>query len=382
MSIKFIEGDESPAKILVIGVGGCGGNIIRYLQQRNVCGIDYAAINTDAQALLSIENAQCINIGENITRGLGAGANPDLAMQAAEEEKGRLTELVSGYDMVFVAAGMGKGTGTGASPTVARLAKKQDALTVAVATLPFRQERRDSIAFLGMEKLAQEVDSLLVVPNAKLHEVLGDDITIKEALAAANDVLYNAVCGISEIITKHGEMNLDFNDVRAVMSAKGKAVMGSACKSGGDRAKDAAYEALCCPIMEDIDLSAASHFLINITASPDNLKLSETDAVHEVIEEKAPHCKNERFLGIVYDESMQDSIRVTIIATGISDLAVLSESLVARGGSTTPSLEVVKSGVTDKCFVSGRERQKAQEMSEKFQGDELRMPTIARRQRN
>ncbi len=381
MSMEFLETEKSPARILVVGVGGCGGNIVNGLQKLHVEGIEYAAINTDAQALSRIENAECVHIGTTITRGLGAGADPKLAAQAAEEEKMRLQELVRGYDMVFVAAGMGKGTGTGASPIIARLAREENALTVAVATMPFRHERRDTIAHQGMEALINEVDSLLVVPNSKLNDVLGDDISLSDALAAANDVLYNAVCGISEIITKPGDINLDFNDVRSVMSAKGKAVMGSACKQGPDRAREAAEEALCCPIMEDVDLSVASHFLVNITSATGSLKLTEADIVHEVIDEKAPNCQSERFIGFVHDDEMGDQIRVTIIATGISDAAVTS-SLAAAGGGGAPTLEVVRSGVQDSCFVSARKRQQEEKIKAKFGGDERKVPAIIRRQRN
>lgn len=382
MSMEFIESERFPARIRVIGVGGCGGNIIHYLQQRQVSGIDYAAVNTDAQALSRIENAQCVHIGGAMTRGLGAGANPDLAMRAAEEEKDRLSELVRDCDMVFVACGMGKGTGTGASPIVARLAREHKALTVAVATLPFAHERRDIIAAKGMAALVAEVDSLLVAPNAKLRDVLGENVIFKQALAAAIDVLYNAVLGISEIITKPGEMNLDFNDVRAVMSAKGKAVMGSAIKSGPDRAAAAVQEALCCPIMEDVDLSAASHFLVNITASSDNFKLGEADTVHEVIDEKAPHCNSERFIGVVYDDAMGDEMRVTVIATGIEGQMVNEVRMSAVGGASAPSLEVIRGNVKDPCFVPGRQRQQQEEIRKKLGGDERKVPTIMRRQRN
>lgn len=381
MTMQFVDNEQTPARIRVIGVGGCGGNIIQHMQEKRVAGIDYAAVNTDAQALSRIKDAQCLHIGGALTRGLGAGADPDIAMRAAEEEKSRLAELVQGYDMVFVAAGMGKGTGTGASPIVARLAREQNALTVAVVTLPFRHERRDAAAEKGMSNLAGEVNSLLVVPNSKLHEVLGDDVTYREALSAANAVLYNAVCGISEIISKPGEMNLDFNDVRAVMSAKGKAVMGSACKSGEDRAHEAAHEALCCPIMEDVDLSSASHFLVNITAARDGIKLSEADAVHAVIDEKAPHCDNARFVGLVYDEAMGEEMRVTIIATGIRESAQTAAAAAVAGGGPMP-LEVIKQQVNDPCFNSGRTRKREEEIAKKYGGDQRKIPTIMRRQCN
>ena len=372
--IEFIENERSPARIRVVGVGGCGGNIIQYLQARNVAGMDYAAVNTDSQALSRIENAACVHIGGEQMRGLGAGADPELAARAAEEESSRLQDIVCDCDMVFVACGMGKGTGTGASPLIAKLARDAGVLTVAVATLPFRHERRDKIAEKGMQALAAEVDSLLVVPNAKLMKVLGDDVLQKEALAAANGVLYNAVCGISEIITKSGEMNLDFNDVRAVMSAKGRAVMGSACKSGPARAAEAAHEALCCPLMEDVDLSAASHFLVNITASSGSMKLSEADAVHEVIDDKAPHCESERFVGQVYDDSMGDEMRVTIIATGIAG----ERPAVGDGGD----MKLIEGAVQDPCFVSGRTRKQREDLLRKYDGNEARVPTILRRQKN
>ena len=385
MSIEFLDSEKSPARILVVGVGGCGGNIVRFLQERKVDGIEYAAVNTDAQALACIESAECVNIGVNLTRGLGAGADPSLAARAAEEEKTRLQELVRGYDMVFVAAGMGKGTGTGASPIVARLAREEKALTVAVATMPFRYERRDRIAAEGAAALMEHVDSLLIAPNAKLQDVLGEDASFDSALGAANDVLYNAVCGISEIITKPGRMNLDFNDVRAVMSAKGKAVMGSSRREGSDRARDAAEEALCCPIMEDVDLSEASHFLVNITSSPTAMKLSEAEAVHDVIDEKAPDSKNERFIGMVEDKTMGDSIRVTIIATGIGDqqaAAAETRLQAAGGGGPAPTLEVVRSEVKDECFVSGRVRKQQEDLQKKYGGDTSKIPAILRRQRN
>ena len=372
-NMEFIEAGRSAARIRVIGVGGCGGNIIHYLQARRVAGIDYAAVNTDSQALSRIDDAECVHIGGDAMRGLGAGANPELAARAATEASARLTDLVRGCDMVFVACGMGKGTGTGASPLIAKLAREAGVLTVAVATLPFRHERRDNVAEKGMRALSAEVDSLLVVPNAKLMNVLGEEVLQKDALAAANNVLYNAICGISEIITKPGEMNLDFNDVRSVMSEKGRAVMGSACKTGPDRAAEAAHEALCCPLMEDVDLSAASHFLVNITASEDSMRLSEMDSVHQVIDDKAPQCDSERFVGQVYDNAMGDEMRVTIIATGIA-----GERAPADGGN----LKIIEGAVQDPCFVSGRERKRHDDLLQKYDGDENRVPTILRRQKN
>ncbi|MGI9306623.1 MAG: cell division protein FtsZ [Gammaproteobacteria bacterium] len=375
MTMKFLNTEQAPARIRVVGVGGCGGNIIRHLQEKEVPGIEYAAVNTDSQALSLVENAECVQIGGS--SGLGAGADPEIARQAAENDKERLTELVRGYDMVFIVSGMGKGTGTGASPIVARLAREQEALTVAVATLPFSHERRDAAAEKGLQNLTREVNSLLVVPNAKLSEVLGEDAAVPAALAAANDVLHNAVRGISEIITKPGEMNLDFKDVRSVMSVQGKAVMGSASKSGEDRAAEAAHEALCCPIMEDINWSAATHFLVNVTASPHHLKLSEMDAVHQVIDEKAPHCHSERFVGLVYDKSMGEAIRVTIIATGIDERQPAVET-----ASGPPSLKVIEANMKDDAFTSGRVRKQKEDICQKHGGNVKAIPAILRAQRN
>ena len=372
--MDFIE-SKSPARIRVIGVGGCGGNIVHYLQQRRVDGIDYAAVNTDAQALQRID-AECVHIGGEATRGLGTGAKPELAVRAAEDDRERLVNLVRGYDMVFVVAGMGKGTGTGASPIVARLACEQNALTVAVATMPFRYERRDHVAQKGIAELGMSANSLLIAPNSKLQEVLGDEAGVEDALAAANEVLYNAIYGISEIITKPGELNLDFNDVRTVMTAKGRAVMGSATKSGTDRAAEATHEALCCPIMEDVELSGANYFLVNVTA-PRGCKLSEIDSVYDILDEKAPACGNERFCGLVYDDTMGDKMRVTVIATGIG-----GEMQNVKVEEAKPNLAAVAGGSLDPCFVTGRGRQKLEDMRVKYGGDERKVPTIMRRQKN
>ena len=376
MNIEFLDEQKSPARIRVVGVGGCGGNIIRCLQNRPVAGIECAAVNTDAQALSQINGAECVQIGENVTRGLGAGANYKIAAEAAEQDSRRLQELVRGYDMVFIAAGIGKGTGTGVSPVIARLAREENTLTVAVVALSFRYEKREHIVREGLQALSTNVDSLLVVPNDNLGRVLGD-VPYRQALLAANDVLYNAVCGISEIITKPGEMNLDFNDVRAVMSANGKAVMGSACASGPDRAVQATQEALCCPLMEDSDLSTASHFLVNITGHPEQIKMSETEAVQDAISEKAPNCNSERFLGLVYDESMGEDMRVTVIATGIGGDEAKNNQ---EGGK--PNLEVIKANAVDNCFTSGRQRQRQKAIVDGAGGDARKVPTIMRRQCN
>lgn len=375
--IQFL-GEQHNAKIKVIGVGGCGGNIVNYLSARNVSGVEYAAVNTDAQALgMLADEVERVQIGQTVTGGLGAGAKPEVAAAAAEEEEHRLRELFGGYDMVFVAAGMGKGTGTGAAPVVARIAREAGALTVAVVTRPFNFERRASQAEGGILETTKYVDSLIVAPNEKLFEVLGDKTTLKTALAAANDILYNAVCGISEIITKPGMMNVDFNDVRSVMSAQGKAVIGSAAADGEARAENAAYAALRCPLMEDVDLSNATHVLVNVTGHEDKTELGEVSRVQDIIGEHVPGCESEQFTGLVYDNAMGDSLRVTIIVTGVRD--VFSA---AAAEKPAPSLDVVRGEVRDPSFTSGRGRRQMEDILEAAGGDETKVPTILRRQRH
>lgn len=370
--MQFMDSEREQAVIKVVGVGGCGGNVVHYLQDRRVTGVSYAAVNTDSQALGGInEGVECVHIGRDLTAGLGAGAKPEVAAQAAESDLERLRSVVDGCDMVFVTAGMGKGTGTGASPVVAKVCREAGALTVAVVTRPFLHERRDNQADEGIAALEEHVDSLIVVPNSKLQNVLGDDATLDEALTAANDILYNAVCGISEVITKRGEINLDFNDVRSVMSKKGKAVIGSSRCSGKNRAEEATEQALCCPLMEDVDLTHASGVLTNVTCSRANMKLAEINLMQDCIKQHIPECDESQFCGVVYDDSMCDDLRVTIIVTGINAVG---------SGTGEPSLEVVKGEVTDNAFTSGRERHRKNEALEKFGGVEEKVPAILRRQ--
>ena len=276
--------------------------------------------------------------------------------------------------MVFIVAGMGKGTGTGAAPVVARICRESGALTVAVVTRPFKHERRDKQADAGIANLSEHVDSLIVVPNAKLQEVLGENVKYREALIAANDVLFNAVCGISEIITKPGEVNLDFNDVRSVMSEKGKAIIGSARYGGKERARQAAHEALCCPLMEDVNLRSARSILVNITCHAESMALSEVDEVQEVIAETVPDCAAQQFSGVVFDDDMGDELRVTIIITGITESDALGDI------SAEPSLETIRDTVAGNGFVSGRDKKKMQEIQNSGNGVSLKVPAIMRRQ--
>ena len=374
--MQFINDEINQATIKVIGVGGCGGNIVGQLQNKGVFGVSCVAINTDTQALASLgDKVECVQIGREVTYGLGAGANPDIAAQSAEAESERIKEIARGCNMVFIVAGMGKGTGTGAAPVVARICREAGALTVAVVTRPFVHEMRDEKADAGISKLSEHVDSLVIVPNAKLQEVLGDNVKYREALMAANDVLFNAVCGISEIITRPGEVNLDFNDVRTVMSEKGKAIIGSARQSGEDRASQAAYDALRCPLMEDVDLSSARAILVNITCCSDNMRLSEITEVQEVIKEMIPDSSAQQFSGTVFDNEMKEDMRVTIIVTGISEVDALGDI----GINKPPSLEAIRGAATDHSFISGRDKKRLRDLQDD-NAKETKTPAILRRQ--
>lgn len=370
MTDLIFKETRSPARIKVVGVGGCGGNIVNHMCRRSAIGVEYAAINTDAQALEQMDGqtVECVHIGMTRTNGLGAGANPEVAAQAVGEEEHRLRESLGAYDMVFITAGMGKGTGTGASPYVARWARESGALVVAVVTRPFARERRNAQADKGLLELTQEVDSLIVVPNEKLREVM-PEASIMEARLAANEVLYNAVYGISEIINRSGTMNLDFNDVRSVMSTQGKSVIGSAVGSGENRAQDAVIGALKSPLMEDVDLSTAEHMLVNITGDERKVTNREHDEIDQIISEYIPNCVNGSFNGSVHDDEMGDKLRVTIIVTGLRDDAQARK----------PTIETIGGG-GDASLVSGRQRRQNDKLREQFGGDERRVPAVLRKQ--
>lgn len=319
MDIKLMDNDQHVAKIKVIGVGGCGGNLVDYMSQRPSSGVGFVAVNTDSQALAGMnQQVECIQIGGASTRGLGAGGRPEVAQEAARAEAERLRDVIAGMDMIFVVAGMGKGTGTGASPVVAEIARESGVLTVALVVMPFEFENRRKPAEDGLLALSKQADSLIVAPNDKLREALGEDVTMEQARIAANDLLYNAVCGISDIINKPGDINVDFNDVRSAMSGKGKAVIGSARASGGDRATAAAEAALRSDLMENIDLAGASHILLNITGS--DTRLSEMYRVVEVIQEHVTDLRGSITTGMVRADDMESKeLCVTIIVTGVSD---------------------------------------------------------------
>lgn len=309
------QGDD--AVIKVIGVGGGGGNAVEHMVRESIEGVHFIAINTDAQALRNSGAETTVQIGSTITKGLGAGANPEIGREAALENREDIRQMLEGSDMVFIAAGMGGGTGTGAAPVVAEVAKELGILTVAVVTKPFNFEgkKRMNYALQGIEELSKHVDSLITIPNDKLLRVLGKGVSLLEAFKAANDVLLGAVQGIAELITRPGLINVDFADVRTVMREMGTAMMGTGYARGDDRAEEAAEKAISSPLLEDVDLAGARGILVNITAGMD-VTMEEFETVGNAV--KAFASENATVVvGAVIDPNMQDELRVTVVATGI-----------------------------------------------------------------
>ncbi len=312
------ENQNINASIKVVGVGGGGGNTIEYMIDNGVTGVEFVCANTDLQALRKSRAKTLVQLGEELTRGLGAGANPDIGRKAAEESRDVIRDILVGTDMVFITAGMGGGTGTGAAPIFADVAKELGILTVAVVTKPFVFEgkKRMMIAEEGIRRLASSVDSLITIPNMKLLPVLGKNVSLLDAFRAANDVLMGAVQGIAELITRPGLINVDFADVCTVMSEMGMAMMGTASARGDDRARSAAEAAIASPLLEDIDLSGAGGVLVNITAGP-NVSIGEFEDVGEVVKSFASD-EATVVVGTVIDPSMSDDLRVTVVVTGLN----------------------------------------------------------------
>ena len=311
------QGDD--ALIKVIGIGGGGGNAVEHMLRENIEGVHFVAVNTDAQALRNSGAETTIQIGANITKGLGAGANPDVGREAALENRDEIRQMLTGSDMVFIAAGMGGGTGTGVAPVIAEVAKELGILTVAVVTKPFNFEgkKRMSYALQGIDELSKHVDSLITIPNDKLLKVLGRGVSLLDAFKAANNVLLGAVQGIAELITRPGLINVDFADVRTVMREMGTAMMGTGSARGDDRAEEAAEKAISSPLLEDIDLAGAKGILVNITAGLD-VTMEEFETVGNAV--KAFASENATVVvGAVIDPSLEDELRVTVVATGIGN---------------------------------------------------------------
>lgn len=339
---EILDNHASGPVIKVIGVGGAGGNAVNHMIEQGVEGVDFVVVNTDAQVLARNSARNQIQLGDS---GLGAGAKPEQARDVAMEERERLEETIAGSHMVFITAGMGGGTGTGAAPVVAEVARSLGILTVAVVTKPFGFEgtKRMRLAEQGIEELSQHVDSLIVILNDKLEDVLGEDVTMDDAFRAADDVLNNAVAGIAEIINCPGLINVDFQDVRTVMSEQGMAMMGSAMASGIDRARIAAEQAIASPLLEGVMLAGARGVLVNITATRSSLKHGEVKAVMNTIRSFAAEDATIIF-GAVYDEGVNEDLRVTVVATGLGAHATLRQP--------KPQLVVAQKTGTDNQAVS------------------------------
>lgn len=330
---ELMDAHSQSAVIKVIGVGGGGGNAVSHMVNAGIEGVDFVCANTDAQALNTARVKTALQIGCNITKGLGAGADPDIGRQAAMEDRDRIIEVIEGADMLFITAGMGGGTGTGAAPVIAQVAKELGILTVAVVTRPFEMEgtKRMSVADDGIAELGKYVDSLITIPNEKLLAVLGRDCTLINAFESANEVLQGAVQGIAELITTPGTMNVDFADVRTVMSEMGMAMMGTGTSSGEGRAREAAEAAISSPLLEDVNLSGANGILVNVTSDM-NLTIGEFSEIGDTIKEFAA-ADATVIIGSALDPSMKDEVRVTVVATGLGkDMT----------NSQTPPIRVIK----------------------------------------
>lgn len=345
---ELMDSFNQNAVIKVIGVGGGGGNAVQHMVAADIDGVDFICANTDAQALKNSAARTSLQLGQEITKGLGAGANPEVGRDAAEDDRDRIAEVLQGADMVFITAGMGGGTGTGAAPVVAQIAKELGILTVAVVTKPFPFEgnRRMKIAEEGIRELARDVDSLITIPNEKLLAVLGSELTLLNAFKSANDVLLGAVKGIAELITRPGLINVDFADVRTVMSEMGMAVMGSGEASGQNRARDAAERAIACPLLEDANIAGARGVLVNVTAGLD-LSIGEFDEVGNAVKDFASEDATV-VVGTVIDPELEGELRVTVVATGLpsaqaamspSDASVRTPRLVSREAAPSAAPE-------------------------------------------
>jgi cell division protein FtsZ len=333
--IEFVDASGA-ARIKVVGVGGGGGNAVNTMIAAGLPGVDFIAANTDAQALKANLSPIKMQLGEKLTRGLGAGGNPEVGKRAAQEDVERLREYLTDADMIFITAGMGGGTGTGAAPIIAKVAKELGSLTVGVVTKPFTFEgkRRMKQADDGMKELKASVDTLIAIPNQRLLSVAGRNSSILETFKKADDVLLQAVRGISDLITVHGLINLDFADVRAIMSEMGMAMMGAAIAQGENRAVEAAQKAISSPLLEDVSIQGARGVLINITGGPD-LSLHEVNEAATLIQEEADDDANIIF-GAVIDESMGDEVRITVIATGFGERVEAADKPKAGGRDARP----------------------------------------------
>jgi cell division protein FtsZ len=372
---ELMDSVAQEAVIKVIGVGGGGGNAVQHMVTSGITGVDFICANTDAQALSKVTDAKSLQIGCNITKGLGAGATPDVGQQAALEDRELIQEAIEHSDMLFITAGMGGGTGTGAAPVVAQIARDMGILVVGVVTKPFAFEgsTRMKIAMHGIKELTQHVDSLITIPNDKLLDVYGRDFDLMNAFKGANDVLYGAVQGITELITNPGVINVDFADVRTVMSQMGMGMMGSGRSSGANRASEAANAAIASPLLEDVNISGAKGILVNVTGA--NMTLGEFQDIGDVISSFASDDATV-VMGTAIDEMLDDQIRVTVVATGLGhphaqQVAPQKPRVVKANGEL--NIEEL-----DKPTVMRRQERK--EMIDEYDEELLDIPAFLRRQ--
>ena len=379
---ELVENLQQNAVIKVIGVGGGGGNAVHHMINNQVEGVEFICANTDAQALSNLKAKTILQMGSNITKGLGAGSNPEIGRQAALEDRDEIAEILSGADMVFITAGMGGGTGTGAAPIVAEVAKEMGILTVAVVTkpFPFEGKKRSAIAVQGIQLLSESVDSLITIPNEKLLDVLGKDASLLEAFKAANDVLLGAVKGIADLIMHPGMINVDFADVKTVMSEMGMAMMGTGMARGDERAREAAESAIRSPLLEDVNLQGARGILVNITAG-ENLSLGEFSEVGDTIEEFASDDATV-VVGTVIDPSLDAEMRVTVVATGLAGSHERPKKVVDNTNldGTTDYRQLDTPAIMRKRQAGEKAPLMAQAISAEADMDYLDIPAFLRRQ--
>jgi cell division protein FtsZ len=379
---ELVENLQKNAVIKVIGVGGGGGNAVHHMINNQVEGVEFICANTDAQALSNLKAKTILQMGSNITKGLGAGSNPEIGRQAALEDRDEIAEILSGADMVFITAGMGGGTGTGAAPIVAEVAKDMGILTVAVVTkpFPFEGKKRSAIAEQGIQLLSESVDSLITIPNEKLLDVLGKDASLLEAFKAANDVLLGAVKGIADLIMHPGMINVDFADVKTVMSEMGMAMMGTGMARGDERAREAAESAIRSPLLEDVNLQGARGILVNITAG-ENLSLGEFSEVGDTIEEFASDDATV-VVGTVIDPSLDAEMRVTVVATGLAGSHERPKKVVDNTNldGTTDYRQLDTPAIMRKRQAGEKAPLMAQAISAEADMDYLDIPAFLRRQ--
>lgn len=388
MVFEFDDNMARNARMKVVGVGGAGGNAVNRMIGEKLEGVEFIAVNTDLQALQRSESHIRIQIGKRLTRGLGAGARPEIGRQAMAETEDEVRTAIEGADLVFVTAGMGGGTGTGAAPVIGRMAREMGALCIAIVTRPFHFEgkRRMRHAEMGLRELRRAVDTMIVVPNERLLAVVGKDTTFREALKTADQVLLHATQGISDLISVTGEVNVDFADVRTVMSNRGAALMGTGRASGDDRAVDAAQQAICSPLLDNVCINGATGVLVNITGGPD-LTIDEVTTINSIIQEAAGE-DGEMIFGVVHEAQLEGSLRVTVIATGFGEPVEEDEISDARPEAVHVRSEPIVIGSRYEALqlVEGLEDETREPAAEEPWTDpstafeDLEIPTFIRRQ--